>query len=200
MERFTDIVVDYGGIIGTMPNSEIAAQLSRVFDVDREITRQTITKNVRNLQELHLPEKKFWEMISNGIPVDNVDDLKQVWVGTIENSTRLDFGVMELLEDLSRSYRLTLLSNTTQLYIYSPFSSAIAKLFSEKIYSCDVGFRKPEKEIYDLALARLNVRPDECIIIDDEPENLVYPSSRGMGTILYKNLADLRSEIGKRLP
>lgn len=43
----------------------------------------------------------------------------------------------------------------------------LSRLFDGFICSCDVGLRKPNPQIYELALTVAGVTPDECFYIDD---------------------------------
>ena len=52
------------------------------------------------------------------------------------------------------------------------------------IESCKVGFRKPDKRVFDLALKQLgDVPPSAAVFLDDLPENLTTPREMGMHTI-----------------
>lgn len=199
MERYTNLIFDYGGVVGLPSANEVVAIIANSLSADTDNVGRIISENTLNMQKVHVSEEDFWRSVSRGLKVNDLESLKRVWIGAIENASKIDLEMLSLLNDLLKSYKLSLLSNTTQLYIYSPFRSILRRLFSEEIYSCEVGFRKPEKKIYDLTLAKLHVQPKECIIIDDEPENLVYPLGIGMDTILYKNLEDLKAKFRQKL-
>jgi len=53
----------------------------------------------------------------------------------------------------------------------------LRRLFDGFISSCDVGLRKPDPQIFKLAMAVAAVSPDECIYIDDR-EVLVRAASK----------------------
>jgi putative hydrolase of the HAD superfamily len=71
---------------------------------------------------------------------------------------------------------------------------AIFKLF---ISSCYVGLRKPEKDIYQLALEITQIPAEECCFIDDRTLNLDCPMKLGMNTIQMQTLAQLREDLAK---
>lgn len=196
-QKIEQMIFDYGGVIGFTPRLEISNQISKFCDIDHNKISQIIRKNTIKMQKRKVSEEDFWKNISKDLKVNDLDSLTRVWIESVQNLSKIDLDVLAFLDDLSRFYKLSLLSNSTQLYTYSPFRNFLGRIFSIEIYSCDVGFRKPEKEIYDITLARLDIQPCECVIIDDEPENLIYPASIGMGTIHYKSLEDLRSRIAK---
>jgi putative hydrolase of the HAD superfamily len=57
--------------------------------------------------------------------------------------------------------------------------------------------RKPEPEIYRLALETTQKRPEECCFIDDRALNLEVAKRMGMHTIEMDNAEQLRSELEK---
>jgi putative hydrolase of the HAD superfamily len=65
------------------------------------------------------------------------------------------------------------------------------------ISSCFVGLRKPERDIYRLALETTQIPPEECCFIDDRALNLECASKYGMKTIEMQGLEKLKVELGK---
>lgn len=59
-----------------------------------------------------------------------------------------------------------------------------ARLYVQVVESCKVGFRKPDKRVFDLALKQLgDLPPSAAVFLDDLPENLTTPREMGMRTI-----------------
>jgi len=63
--------------------------------------------------------------------------------------------------------------------------------------SCYVHSRKPEEQIFQLALAVTQRDPATCVFIDDRPINLECPRRLGIHTIHHQNAAQLRADLGK---
>lgn len=49
--------------------------------------------------------------------------------------------------------------------------SPMAQFFDVVIFSCDVGYIKPEKEIFEITLEKLNEKPENCVFIGDGGSN-----------------------------
>lgn len=64
--------------------------------------------------------------------------------------------------------------------------------------SCYVGARKPEADIFRIALQVMQKSPGECLFIDDREANLESPRRLGIDTIHYQNAEQLRAEIASR--
>jgi putative hydrolase of the HAD superfamily len=63
--------------------------------------------------------------------------------------------------------------------------------------SCYLGCRKPEENIFRLALDVTQRKPENCLFIDDRPLNLESPRRLGMNAIHFQNAHQLRAEMRK---
>ncbi len=71
------------------------------------------------------------------------------------------------------------------------------KYFSGMVLSFELGFVKPEKEIYEHLLTAYNLDPAQSIFIDDLPKNIAGASALGMHTIQFQSSLQLRNELEK---
>jgi putative hydrolase of the HAD superfamily len=74
------------------------------------------------------------------------------------------------------NYELILLSNTNELHIeyikqHFNFYEDFKTCFDQFYLSHEIQLRKPEKEIFDFVLSQNNLKPNECLFIDDTKEN-----------------------------
>jgi putative hydrolase of the HAD superfamily len=62
----------------------------------------------------------------------------------------------------------------------------IVDLFDDVVCSAEVGWAKPEAEIYALACRRLDVPPTTCVFVDDHAPNVEAAEAAGMRGVLYR--------------
>ena len=103
-----------------------------------------------------------------------------------------------LIKKLKKDYKVALLSDTTKI----DFDCLIKRLkefslFDSVTLSFELGFAKPNKEIYLDALKKLNLKPDECVYIDDIKEYSYAASKLGMYGIHYTSYENLIKELKK---
>jgi epoxide hydrolase-like predicted phosphatase len=72
------------------------------------------------------------------------------------------------------------------------------ELFDAWVVSSDVGLRKPDPAIYELAAERLGLPPAACVYVDDIGGNLKPAAALGMAAVLHRGdaaatLAEIRS-------
>lgn len=104
----------------------------------------------------------------------------------IDHFLTLDRGFIPFAEKYSQKYDFVLLSNdVSEWSAYITEHYGLNKYFKHKIVSGDVGCRKPEREIYELALDKIGKAPEECIFIDNSVKNLVAANELGVQAILF---------------
>jgi putative hydrolase of the HAD superfamily len=75
---------------------------------------------------------------------------------------------IKCLETVPRDYNLALLTNgATDLQREKIICSGIEKYFKEVIISGEIGFGKPDKRIFQLALSRFGVSPEQAVMVGD---------------------------------
>jgi epoxide hydrolase-like predicted phosphatase len=68
-------------------------------------------------------------------------------------------------------------------------------LVDELVYSHEVGVCKPDPRIYELTCARLDVRPDEMLFLDDVERCVAGARKAGIHAVRYRNNAQAIAEI-----
>lgn len=98
----------------------------------------------------------------------------------------------------SGKYQMSTINNESRdLNYYRMDKFGLRKIFRLFVSSCFVGLRKPERDIYRLALEITQVPAEECCFIDDRALNLECAKQLGMYTIEMKGLEYLRAELAK---
>ena len=69
--------------------------------------------------------------------------------------------------------------------------------FDDRIISGDVGLAKPDIKIYQLAIKKFNLNPEESLFIDDKIENTKGAEQVGIKTIQLQKPENLDKEIRK---
>lgn len=130
-----------------------------------------------------------------------------LWENQILES-RVIPGAKNVLHDLrSNGVPYAFVSN-----IWVPFYQGFEQLFKEEIngrhcfLSFELGISKPDKTIYEVALARLSLKPHEVVMVGDTYENDIAPvMTMGMKTIWVLRRPDKEQQsiikvINGRLP
>ena len=98
--------------------------------------------------------------------------------------------ILDILQALkSRDIKIGLISNADIIDCKYWSQSLLFRYFDDAVFSCNVGLLKPDKQIYELAMQRLNVFPEQCLFVGDGGSNELYGAkSAGMGTVFSEML------------
>ena len=99
------------------------------------------------------------------------------------------------LSDSARYLMGTINNESLELNLYRIEKFGMRAIFRVFISSCFVGYRKPEAEIYKLALEITQQAPEECCFIDDRALNLEVAKRLGMHVIEMDGLDQLRNDL-----
>jgi putative hydrolase of the HAD superfamily len=84
----------------------------------------------------------------------------------------VDLNIIDILLNLKKSgKKICLISNVDIIDVMHWKESPLYNLFDDVIFSYEVGCIKPQAEIYNIALSRMNAKPEECIFIGDGGSN-----------------------------
>jgi len=98
---------------------------------------------------------------------------------------------IEVVKKVKTRYPTFLLSNTNAIhirffnrYLQETFGlQDLSDLFTKLYYSYEIHLRKPDVGIYDFVLRDHNLKPDEVIFIDDNPNNVRGARDAGIPTV-----------------
>lgn len=114
---------------------------------------------------------------------------KHLWEGdALEKLPHLDEVLAELKQ---RGYKLGVISNTVTSR-EEHVRIALRKIDCEKYFdavvtSVDVGYNKPDGKIFQTALNRIGVKPEEAVMVGDRIKTDIAGGNRmGMKTILFR--------------
>ncbi len=131
--------------------------------------------------------KKMAHAINPDIPEDIIKEATDTRMARFKYSLQhIDPSVLDTLAKLRDMGKLIgLISNGDVHEIAGWDESPLYKYFNSVIFSCNVGYIKPEREIYEKSLEDLKVNPEECLFIGDGgSDELQGAKEIGMNTVL----------------
>lgn len=113
---------------------------------------------------------------------------------------RIDW-VIPMVEKLKeRGYNVYYLSNMSEHVMRSnPEAFDFTEYMDGGVFSCDVRLIKPDYAIYTALLDKYDLVPEECIFIDDHPENISAGRKLGMKGIVFRSPEQLNADLDRAL-
>ncbi len=195
----TGLIVDYGGVLTT----DIFASF-RAFCAAEGLAPETVRERfvgdprARGLLEAlevgELTEAQFEPRFAAVLEVESERLIDRLFGGMEPDHAMLD-GVRAARR---AGVRTGMLSNSWGDDRYD--RAQLDELFDAWVISGEVGLRKPDPAIYELAAERLGLPPEACVFVDDLPGNLKPARALGMATIVHRgDAAATLAEVGERL-
>ena len=199
-----NIIFDFGGVI-----LNIKPEL--VYGSFKNLNFRNFKKSFQKYKETGFFEKfetgeitseKFRRAVNNELKVflhDRIID--EAWNNMLLNYPSEN---IEILQELRKTYRIFLLSNTNQIHYdyYIPafknkFGFELNDIFVKTYFSHKIGMRKPGKEIFLKVLNENSLSAKETLFIDDFHENRKTAVDIGLKTTEIKTNEGL-SKIFKK--
>ena len=134
-----------------------------------------------------------------GLPTDEplLRELAWLWYEPITHQTRVEESLPHALAAIrSAGLRLGVISNTfVPGFVHDRHleMEGLLEFLPVRVYSSEVGYRKPDKRIFQAALRQLDVAPSEALFVGDLVKTDIVGARRmGMKTALKQPFANLR--------
>jgi len=122
------------------------------------------------------------QALEGALPADFIRYRDNFYGATLERAT------LRLAWRLRPRYHVGLLSNATTLLARDVvMEPRFRGLFDEVIISALEGYRKPEPEAFLMAARRLQLRPQNCVLVDDKERNIMAAAAVGMHGVVHEN-------------
>lgn len=120
---------------------------------------------------------------------DGVRAAKEEIMEQIDAYLKMDEGLARVIQGMRRmGFKTALLSNANASFFERRVYKAYPRfrdLFDEIVISSTVGMVKPNSDIYEYVLNRLDSKPTESLFIDDSEVNVIAAKNLGMYGFTY---------------
>jgi len=198
LSQITTLFFDIGGVILTNGWDSVArrAAISR-FQLDfQEFERRHLIANPAFERGEMTLEEYLEQTVFYSKRTFSLKDFEEfMYTQSQEMPESLEF--VRRIAHSSRYTVATISNEGAEINAYRIAKFSLSDIFAAFFSSCYVGIRKPDVEIYEMAMHVLQRGADESIFIDDRAENIEGARKAGMNTIEFKNVAQLATELKK---
>ena len=191
------VFFDIGGVLIDIHPERTYQYLSDSADVEVSMVKESFPWDAHDQYERGIMNNEDWFITyKESLPQPCCLKRSDFW-----NAWKLLLGeeknTVNILEALNKQYSIWLLSNTNPKHIQDEIEKRylFPSLVNGAVYSFDVGVRKPEKEIYEIAMQRANANPQECLFIDDLLENIQAAKQIGIEGVHFISSEQLKQEL-----
>lgn len=140
------------------------------------------------------PEEYFELLIKVSGKKYQVKEFTRIYNGLYKKYTRIDERVLSLIEKLSNKFITVCLSDTNSLHYEIHLERDTLRHFMHKFFSFSLGSLKRENSFLKV-LKEIKLKPEDCLFIDDNEENVKVAESVGIKVIKFVSYEDLVEKL-----
>ncbi len=140
--------------------------------------------------------KNLCNQASKGIKSDYVyEDFKSYYANHLTDKTTIYDGIVDLLKELKKKYKLGILSNKKDSAVKELNNHFFGNIFDFAYGERDGIKRKPDREAIDLIMREYNINNDEILYIGDSEVDIIFSKNADIDYIIcswgFRNKKDL---------
>ncbi|MDP3742407.1 MAG: HAD-IA family hydrolase [Candidatus Micrarchaeota archaeon] len=188
MNKITDIIFDWGGVLALADNALAASVLSKKYGFNKEKLQKAIGKAEDKHSETTTNYHGFFKEVQQQFQIPTKEITAALNAAHATN-------MLKVAKKLKKKYGVHILSN--QMHFRTRFIRAHNDLsfFDAVVFSSEVGMMKPQKRIYRYMLRKIKCRPQQCLFIDNNKANVEAAKKLGINVILFKSEVQFKSEL-----
>lgn len=138
-------------------------------------------------------DAETWSVLAS-ISGQSEEEVKKQWVALAV----VDMAVVNYARKLASTYQIALITNAGVDFFWSILdANNIRDLFPIVVVSSEEKIVKPDPRIYEIALVKMGLLPEEVLFIDDRKVNLEGARGLGIQTIEFSTLSQLQQDISQ---
>jgi HAD superfamily hydrolase (TIGR01509 family) len=190
------VVFDYGGVIKINENS-LSSEICEYLKIDKEDWKKQyyLYNHLFNVGNTSFED--LFTLVASKF--DNSEKTRKHVLNLIEvgkNKYHINLELIDIIKDLrKRKYRTGLLSNNSIELRKRLHENQITDIFDIILISAEVGYQKPQPEIFEILFKELGVKNSEVVLVDDSLKSLEGSGKIGYIPLLYKNNTLFKSEL-----
>ncbi len=192
MQHIKNIIFDLGGVIINLDVIKTISEFNKLTYMPFEAiyTQAAQSDLFDSFDKGQISTGEFFDELRKQIRYDGPDvELLRAW-----NAMLLDIPEkrLDVLVKMKQNYNTFLLSNTNETHITAFEHDLYLKhgvknfndYFDEVYYSCRMGMRKPNKDIFEFVLKANDLKPEETVFIDDSLQHVKGAGECGISAFL----------------
>lgn len=190
------IIFDYDGVITKgVPDGTLSGRLSKNLGVTDRVANKLIQSIWTPLIKGQITEDEVWRLFEHKHRNLIGEEKRDVWFKWEELKPLPE--MINLVKNLiTRGYPVGILSNATVSTALEIRENKGYSDFNFVILSCEVGYKKPESEIFKIALNKLpGLMPSEVLFLDDKEIATSSAKEMGFKTILVNDHKKAINEV-----
>ena len=176
-----------------MGDEEFCNELSKRINVKSQTILDIFYKYLGENETGKITEDEFYKKMFDELEVSlDLEETKK-----IRTSFRVEIPEMKnLVHKLKKNYLVGYVSNDAkEIAARCDQKFELNELFNIGFLAYQVGARKNSPKLFLAILEQTNLKPNECVFLDDREKNLLEAKKLGINTIVFQNKEQLMDTL-----
>jgi putative hydrolase of the HAD superfamily len=184
------LLFDIGNVLVHIYVAKAVTQQAKLAGVSDERIQELLFEPANGLLALlevgQLTANEFFQKMKEGCGTEFSEQDFQAAVNDMFTANQPVLGLLPIAKE--KGLKLVIVSNTNDIhYPFLEKTYDFVKYFDEVVASHQIGASKPDPKFYNKALEASGCLAEECVFIDDLPENIAGARAAGFHGILYQD-------------
>ena len=193
------VYFDLGKVIVDFDHSRAAQELLKVTPLSLKEAMAVLSDDdlVSEYETGRLSSQEHYRKVCRRLQMEvSIEKFRELWGSMFLPEPLLS---ESFLQDLKKRYRLMLLSNTNEIHFDFVIQNyPILRMIEERLLSYQAGCMKPQTRIFELAIKKAGVAPENIFFTDDRPENIEAAQRSGIQALLFQSETQLKRDMASR--
>ena len=190
------VYFDLGKVIVDFDHSRAAQELLKVTPLSLKEAMAVLSDGelVSEYETGRLSSQEHYRKVCRRLQMEvSIEKFRELWGSMFLPEPLLS---ESFLQDLKKRYRLMLLSNTNEIHFDFVIQHyPILRMIEERLLSYQAGCMKPEARIFELAIEKAGVAPENIFFTDDRPENIEAARRAGIQALQFQSESQLKRDM-----
>jgi len=192
------IIWDIGGVLVRTEDRSVRQALAEKHGMSYAAMEELVFggENGRRAQRGEISAAAQWEHVRQTLGLPPGEETRQSLARSFFGGDKLDTTLLAYIKGLHQRYKTGIISNA-----FDDVRSAALELwgmgpvFDVLIFSAEVGIMKPDRRIFEMALAQMNVPAQSAVFIDDFAHNVAGAVDAGMRAIHFRSREQVINDL-----
>jgi len=193
------VYFDLGKVIVDFDHSRAAQELLKVTPLSLKEAMAVLSDGelVSEYETGRLSSQQHYRKVCRRLQMEvSIEKFRELWGSMFLPEPLLS---ESFLQDLKKRYRLMLLSNTNEIHFDFVIQNyPILRMIEERLLSYQAGCMKPQARIFELAIKKAGVAPENIFFTDDRPENIEAAQRSGIQALLFQSETQFKRDMASR--
>ena len=146
MNKIKCIAFDFGGVLFTYNSKQLHKDFSKKLGITENLSKKSWTHKLYEFETGRVNEEQYWNAFLE-IAKTNYDHnkLRKIVVQQFKPIN----GIIKIVKKLQKNYIVGMISNHSTIVDIFEKKYNFRRFFNPLIFSHEVGYRKPEKDIFE---------------------------------------------------